>query len=457
MPPKLRDTDVLAGSLTGSVLEPDHPDFDEARQMWNGSIHRRPALIVRCVSNEDVVAAIDFARRSELKVTVRGGGHSMGGRSIADGAMMIDVGPMKRIAIDAEGRRVVAESGLLGAELDRATQAQGLATTLGTVSHTGIAGLTLGGGMGWLMRKLGLAADNVLSAELVLADGRNVVVDAASDPDLLWAVRGGGGEFGVVTRFEYALHPIGPELSLIRYVFDFDQGRDALTLARDIARDSGRDRDVFMMSLRIPDLDRVPPPIRGRHVYYIVGVSIDPNDLETNWLSDLDGLRPLLGQAGRAKYVDVQSIFDLENPHGTLAYSKGAFVAKATDEVLDEFARQAAALPGRSFLYLQQMGGAVADLADDATAVRHRSADYVLNVIGVWDAPEDAQSVHAWVRGVVSAFAPYILSAAPLNFDGGSEKFGETIFGPVAKRLAAIKASVDPDRMFEPPAADRRA
>jgi FAD/FMN-containing dehydrogenase len=438
---------TLTSRLIGEVVTAEDASFDEVRRVWNGAIDRRPAVIARCRCPEDVGRSLDFARENGLPVVVRGGGHSFAGLSTCDDGVVIDLSLMKEVTVDVPRRRAVAQAGVLGGELDRATQRHGLGTTLGTVSHTGVAGLTLGGGMGWLMRLHGLACDNLLSVEAVLADGSIVRANENQHSDLFWALRGGGAGFAAVTEFEYELHPFGPGIALAQFMFDPRDGRAALRLARDLARDAPRERDLFLGYLPLPaDNPNLPPELRGQCVFLVLGFSADLADADGAWLAPLRELNPWLADVRVFDYNDLQSLFDKANRHGVQAYGKGAFVADLSDDALEVFVEQAQRGRGEVLAYLQQTGGKVAEVA--GTAVQGRSADYVLNVIARWSDPADAAGARTWAREFAQAMKPHGLTTAPLNFDG--DPAGDTIYGHAVARLQEIKGRYDPDGVFGP-------
>ena len=435
----------LAAKIDGSLVTPDDPSYDVVRQVWNGSIDRRPAVIVRCASAYDVGHALRFAKETGLRVTVRSGGHSMAGLSICDDGLMIDLSPMKGVRVDTEARRAFAQAGLLGGELDRATQEFGLATTLGTVSHTGIAGLTLGGGMGWLMRRHGLACDNVLSVEAVLADGSVVHANPTEHPDLFWALRGGGGSFAIVTEFEYALYPVGPQIALTQMLFSPADGFEALRLARDLGRDASADRDLFLGHTRLPDAPQLPAELRGTPAYLVIGFSADLADADGAWMAPLDALRPVLKMSRPYPYVKLQAMYDEENRPGVRAYSKGAFIEDLSDDAIATFVEYAPQYSDDALVYVQQMGGAVTAPID--SAAQGRGADYVLNIIARWSDEANAPMARQWARSFAEAMKPFALPAHPLNFEG--DVF--TGFPDEAQpnsdgyaRLRAVKRAYDP-------------
>ncbi len=443
---------ALSKRIEGSVLTSEDAAYDDARRVWNGAIDRYPRLIVRCLSRSDVAEALAFAREHGIAVAVRGGGHSIAGLSTCDDGLVVDLSQMKRIDVDADNRVAFAEPGVLGGELDAATQAHGLGTTLGTISHTGIAGLTLGGGMGWAMRKFGLACDSVLSIEAVLADGTEIVASETSHPDLFWALRGGGGRFAVATRFQYELHSIGPQVAVSQFAFAAADGPAAFRVARDLAAEASEERSFWMAFVVKPD---VPDQLRREGAFLIWAVSLDPADADGNWVAPLMEIGPASVESRLWDYTALQSVFDEENRHGVRAYSKGSFLKKLTDDALLTFVQQAGNAPrGVEVLaYFQQMGLAVSQQSSSVTAVQGRSADYVLNVIARWTTPEQEVDALRWARTFIRAMASHSLPVTPLNFDGDdpAEKEGASglsTFGPALTRLREIKRRYDPGDVF---------
>lgn len=451
---------TLSDRFTGDLVWPDDAGYDRARALWNAAIDRRPAGIVRCATTQDVVAALRFTHENGLGVNVRGGGHSLSGLSSRDGALMIDLSSMRSVEVDVEGRRAIAGPGVLGADLDRATQAHGLAATLGTVSHTGIAGLTLGGGTGWLMRQHGLACDNLRSVEAVLADGRVVTASATQNSELFWALRGGGGQLAVVTRFEYELYPVGPEVSLVQMAFLPEDGPAALRAARDLGREASEDRTLMLCWTTLPDGEELPVGLRGAWVYVVMAFSTDPGDLDGAWVAGLDQHHPVSSTAEPTTYTEVQQMFDEDNAHGVFAYAKGAFVRELTDEAIEAFttfAQGGFVLEGGvdALVYLQQMGGRVADLDVDSSAARGRDAEHAMNIICRWkdDDGSDPALCRDRTRSFIGAMAPFACATVPLNFEGDVDQSGggsaeERVYGPGSDRMARVKRQVDPSDVF---------
>lgn len=440
--------ETLSGRLHGQVVTPADDTFDDIRRVWNGAIDRRPAVIARCRTAQDVAIALEFARSTGLEVAVRGGGHSVAGLSTCDDGLMIDLSLMRIIEVDVPKKRAKVQPGVLGGELDAATQEYGLGTTLGTVSHTGIAGLTLGGGMGWVMRQHGLACDNLRSVEAVLADGSIVWANEDSHQDLFWALRGGGGQFAVVTEFEYDLHSFGPQVALTQIAFDPADAGPALRTARDLAAGSPVGRNVVLAYLPLPDESELPDMLRGQYVFMIMTVSTDLADVDGAWLAPLYELKPLLTVSRACEYVEVQTLFDEDNRHGICAYSKGAFIADLTDKALDVFTEHARRVSGEALVYLQQMGGKVTEQAG-VSAVQGRTADYVLNMITRWPTGGDSAPARAWTHDFIAAMRPFSLGTVPLNFEGGGAASPDSIVhGEAVQRLRRVKERYDPEKVL---------
>ncbi|HYF45458.1 MAG TPA: FAD-binding oxidoreductase, partial [Acidimicrobiales bacterium] len=336
-------TQVLGGELqelrhvfAGRLITPADPDYDDARRVWNACIDRRPALIARCADAADVSAAIGFARRHGLEVSVRGGAHSAAGVAVVDGAVMIDLSLMRQVDVDPLRRRARAGGGALNGDLDAAAQAHGLATPAGMVSHTGIGGLTLGGGMGHLTRRHGLAINNLVGAEVVLADGRVVHASAQEHPDLFWAIRGGGGNFGVVTAFEFRLHPVGPIVQFGFLFWGLDQGPAALRLARDVIDDLPRDVNIMIVGLNAPPAPFVPERHHLQPGYALIVTGFGSADEHTAVIDRIrEQVPPLFDLVTPMPYVQVQQFTDEAAAWGSLVYDKGTQVAQLTDDVID--------------------------------------------------------------------------------------------------------------------------
>jgi FAD/FMN-containing dehydrogenase len=433
----------LQTRVSGSVLGSLDDGYDAARAVYNGLIDRKPAVIVRCRTTSDVVAAIAFARRAGLEVSVRGGGHNVAGRAVTDGGVMIDLAEMKGIDVDPSGRTATAEGGVIWAELNDAAAEHGLAVTGGTISTTGIAGFTLGGGLGWLMSKHGLGADNVLAVELVTADGDVLQVDAASNPDLFWALRGGGGNFGIATSFTYRLHPLQTITGgLIAH--PLDAGPDLLRFYRDAVADASDDLTVFAGLVHAPDGSGTK--LAALVVFHVGGCADAERDLAPfeSWGS------PLVVQVGPMPYPVMNTILDAGYPAGALNYWRSSFVRGLSDELIDIAVERFAAVPSpMSAMIFEHFHGAVTRIDATETAVPHREKGWNLLMPSVWTDPSDTATNIAWTRETFDALRPHFGTGRWLNYLGDDEDDAvRAAYGPNFDRLREIKRRYDPDNVF---------
>jgi FAD/FMN-containing dehydrogenase len=432
-------------SLRGPLIAPGDDSYDEARRVWNGNIDRRPGLIVCCGGVSDVINAVQFARDNNLLVSVRGGGHNVAGSSICDGGIMIDLSPMKSIRVDPVQRTVRAEPGVRGGELDHETQAFGLATPTGIVSDTGIAGLTLGGGFGWLSRTYGLAADNLLSVDIVTADGRLLRTSATEHEELFWGIRGGGGNFGIVTSFEYQLHPVGPAVLAGMVTHPFDRAQEVLRFYRDF---SSNTPDALTASAGL-----LTSPEGHRRVALIVCYNGPLMEGERV----IEPLRqfgpPLEDHIGTMPYRQLQTMFDAMVAPGRQYYEKAPLIKEISDEAIDllvaNFAHVTSPL---SFVLFEQMGGATSRRAKDANAFSHREAQYQLVLMSAWLDAGGAESHIRWVRETADAMAPFLMGGGYINVLGREAEEGvdriRAAFGEHYARLVALKNTYDPMNLF---------
>jgi FAD/FMN-containing dehydrogenase len=438
--------------LQGVMVQPEDAGYDEARAIWNGAHDARPALIARCADAADVRHALGFARSEGLEVAVRGGGHSIPGFSSCDGGIVIDLGPMKGVEVDPDARTVRAEGGVTWAELDAATQEHGLATTGGLVSSTGVAGFTLGGGIGWLMRKHGLACDNLRAAELVTADGRVLRADASENPDLFWGLRGGGGNFGIVTGFEFDLHPVGPTVCAGAVFYPGDRAEEILRFYRDFAGDAPDELTTLANLITAPPAPFLPEEWHGRKLIALIGCYAgDPED-GARAMAPLQGLgEPVADLIGPMPYVQMQGLIDALWPKGTNAYMKAGYLRELDDPAIETAARfhQEATSPA-SEIHIQHFGGAVARVGDEETAYGERQAPFVLNVVAVTHEPGDLTPHIEWAQRLYAGLEPSLTGGAYINFLSaeGEERvraaYGEEKFG----RLRALKDRFDPTNLF---------
>jgi FAD/FMN-containing dehydrogenase len=435
----------------GELLGPGDAAYDEARTVWNGAIDRRPAIIARCTSPGDVAAAVRVARERELPVAVRGGGHSIGGLSVCEGGLVIDLSPMRRVVVDPAARTARADAGVLWGELDAATQAHGLATVGGIVTHTGIAGLTLGGGIGWLMRKHGAVVDNLLAADLVTVDGE--AIRATEDPDLFWGLRGGGGNFGIVTSFEYRLHEVGPEVLAGPMYFALEDAPEVLRFYRDFATEAPDELTTICNLRPAPPLPLIPEELHGRPVLMVGACYAGPLERGEALLRPLRRFgRPVVDAIGPRPYTELQRLFDPTVPHGWHYHWKTHELPPLEDRAIDQLCEQAARITSpRSYIIVFQLGGAVARVPADATAFTQRDAAHNVNINAVWlpDDPEPERHV-LWADEAFEALGPVARPRAYVNFlaDEPQQRV-RAAYGPETyDRLVALKRRYDPGNVL---------
>ncbi|GHH65383.1 FAD-linked oxidase [Promicromonospora soli] len=443
--------DELATSLRGELTRPGEPGYEQHRRVWNGSVDRHPGLVARCAGVADVRSSIRFAREHGLLVAVRGGGHSFPGYSVCDAGMVIDLSLMKGIRVDPDARTARVQAGVLLGELDRETQEFGLAVTAGIVTHTGVAGLTLGGGLGWIQRKYGLTIDNLLSVDLVTADGEFVTAGETHNTDLFWGVRGGGGNFGIVTEFEFRLHPVGPEVFAGPIFWAMEDAPEVLRFYRDWIADSPDELTTIVVQRRAPALPVVPDELVGRHLIAVVvchAGTVDDGERVMRPLTSFG--RPLLDLCAPKPYLIHQSMFDASYPHGWWYYVRACDVAELTDDVIDIMVEHGRRIVSPiTTLGLWQMGGAVARVGENETAFNGRDAGFTFNINGNSYTADGFDAEREWARGCWSALAPYH-SGVYVNFlmDEGTERVRQA-YGPAKyDRLTALKRRYDPDNVF---------
>ncbi len=436
---------TLAATFTGQVLRPGDPGYDEVRKVHNGLIDKRPAVIARCRGLADIVDAVKVAPDEKLEVAVRGGGHNVAGRATIDGGMMIDLSLMKGIHVDPKARTARAQGGLTWNEFNRETQLHGLATTGGVVSTTGIAGLTLGGGLGWLMGKYALALDNLLSVDLVLADGRILTASKDDHPDLFWAVRGGGGNFGVAASLEYRLHPVGPIVTGGLIAYPFSAAWDVLRFFRDVTASLPDEFTVFGGLIHAPDGS-------GTKLAAIVLCHCGPLGAGEKAAQPIKKFgAPIMDVIGPMPYAQVNSMLDAGYPRGALNYWKSNFLSSLSDEairtMIDCFAKCPTPM---GQLLLEHFHGAVTRVGVTDTAFPHRAAGINLLVLSEWMDPKDNAACTAWARESYTAMQPFMGSGRYVNYLGDDER-GDAVaaaYGPNHRRLQQIKAQYDPENFF---------
>jgi FAD/FMN-containing dehydrogenase len=439
--------------LRGGLLRPGDPGYEEARLVWNDLIDKRPALIARCSSVDDVIDSVDFARENDLLIAVRGGGHNVAGSAVCNGGLVIDLSPMKRIRVDPERRTVRAEGGATWAHLDRETQLFGLATPGGEVSETGIAGLTLGGGIGLLRRKYGLSCDNLLSAEVVRADGRLLTASETENADLFWGIRGGGGNFGVVTTFEYRLHAVGPEVMAAAVMYPFEQATELHHAWRDYTEQAPDEVTSEVLLWSIPDIPEFPEELRGEPTVVVASMHAGPAEVGEHELQPLREFgTPLLDLSGIQPYTAAQSDFDAFFPEGLLYYWKSLYLDHLDDEAINAMVVHAGNRPSpRTPLIVRHLGGAISRVPEDATAYGNRNAQFNLSIDSTWEDPIRSERNIAWTREVWTKMRQFSDGGIYLNFSGfleEGEKLLHEAHGDNYERLVALKTKYDPTKLF---------
>jgi len=432
----------LESTLHGQICRPGDPGYEAARKLHNAMIDKRPAFVIRCGDASDVARAIEFARSQGLLVAVRAGGHNVAGKALCDGGVVIDLSGLKHIRLDPASRTARADPGLTWGEFDRATQAHGLATTGGFISTTGIAGLTLGGGLGWLMRRYGLVCDNLRSVEIVTADGLLRTADATHEPDLFWAVRGGGGNFGVVTSFEYQLHPVGRMLAGVVF-FPLDQARDGLRFYRDLMAGAPDELMAYAVFLTSPD---------GVRMFAIPVCYVGPPEEGERALRPVRRFGPPAADTvGPMSYTEVQTMFDAGFPAGRLNYWKSSFLRELSDGAIDTLTARFAEVPSPfSAMAIEPFGGAVARVPVGATAFPHRHAPFNLVIVGMWTDPAHSEANIRWTRELWKAVQPFSSDAVYVNYMDTDEadRLPAAYDAPTYRRLREIKQRYDPENFF---------
>ncbi|WP_077002794.1 FAD-binding oxidoreductase [Variovorax sp. KK3] len=445
------DVDAFGAQISGGVIGMADPAYEEARKVWNGMVDRRPALIARCLNDADVQAALRFASAHRMLFSIRGGGHHIAGNAVAEGGLMIDLSGMKAVRVDTERRVAHVGPGALLADVDRETQAHGLAVPLGINSTTGVAGLTLGGGFGWLTRRHGMTVDNLLSATIVTADGQVRVASAKSEPELFWALRGGGGNFGVVTSFEFQLHPVGPEVYTGLVVYPFAQARQVLRAWRDFCDAAPDELTVWAVMRKAPPLPFLPESVHGKEVVILPMVWC--GDLAAGEMAVAPVLKfgePVGSHMGPTPYAGFQTAFDPLLAPGARNYWKTNNFTALSDAAIDVLVDNASRLPGPECeIFVAQMGGAMGRVKADATAFVGRDARYIMNVHGRWADAADDDKVRNWARGVFQQAAPHATASGYVNFltEDEAGRVADS-YGTNYARLQAAKRRYDPENMF---------
>jgi FAD/FMN-containing dehydrogenase len=437
--------------FTGEVVQPGDPDYDARRTVWNSMHDRRPALIARCTNVSDVAAAVAYGRRNALPIAVRGGGHSMPGHSTCDDGIVIDLRPMNAVRVDAGARTVTVQGGALLGELDRATQRHGLVVPAGVVSHTGVAGLTLGGGVGRLMRRFGLTIDSLRRAQVLTADGRVLEASNAENPDLFWGIRGGGGNFGVVTEFEFALHELS-ELEILATFHPLERAPEVLARGRRAMSDAAPDELLWTSFLReAPPLPWIPEALVGRPGIMSLIEWSGESGRGRRLLGSLQAeLAPIAGSLETVPFLEIQTLTDEIFAAGKRTYIKAGFATELTDPLIETLCRCGAEV-GSEFSQIEvlSLGGAIRRVAPDATAFPHREATWLINLPATWeDAASDGEEI-AWVRRSFADIEPHLTGGKYVNFMGEDEATDSAgAYGATLRRLREVKRAYDPENVF---------
>lgn len=444
----------LLPQISGTVIGPEDASYDEARRVWNGNIDRRPALIVGCQNVEDVQAAVRYAVAEALEIAVRSGAHSMSGSSMVEGGMVVDVGALNQATVNPEARRVRIGGGALLADLDAATQPYGLAVPAGLVSHTGVAGLTLGGGMGWLSRIGGLTIDNLLSVQIVTADGEVRRAAADENPELFWAVRGGGGNFGVVTEFEFRLLEAGPMISFGLMFWSLEQGAEMLRMAREMMAELPRDMNIMVGAMNAPPAPFVPSEHQMQPGYALIVIGFGSQEAHASLIGDLrNRLAPTFDYTTPMPYVALQQMLDEANAWGFHCYDKGCYIEDLSDPVIEALTKS---IPQKtsplSLVLFYRLDGAFSEVGEDETAFSGgRSPRFGVFVIAVCPSPEMLPAEREWVRSLWRDLRPhsfevgcYVNSSTDFDDDVVRIAYGAQKYD----RLARIKAQYDPANVF---------
>jgi FAD/FMN-containing dehydrogenase len=444
--------DSLRGQLRGSLCYPGDPGYEQARTIWNAMIDKHPAAVVRAAGTADVMRAVNIAREHRLVLSVRGGGHHIAGNAVCEGGLMIDLSPMKSVRIDPANSTARVEPGVTLAEFDKEAQAFGLATPLGVNSTTGVAGLALGGGFGWLSRKFGLTADNLVSADVVLAKGALVHASAEENEDLFWAIRGGGGNFGVVTSFEFQLHPVGPEVLAGLIVHPFSDARKLLRGYRDVVMRAPDDLTCWAVMRKAPPLPFLPKEVHGKEVLILAACYAGDPQKGQAALAPLRALgQPIADVVGPAPYVAWQQAFDPLLAPGQRNYWKSHDFVELSDPAIDLLATYAGRLPSPDCeVFVAHLGGAVNRPAATATAYPHRDVNFVMNVHTRWSDPSQDRTCMAWARELFDRMTPHATGGVYVNFmpDDEAQRVSRGAYGVNYQRLATLKAKYDPGNLF---------
>ena len=441
----------LTSRLSGRAFTPGDADYEEARKIWNGTIDKKPGVIVRCGSVDDVIAAVNFARTEGLAVSVRGGGHHVAGGSLNDGGLVVDLSQMRSVSVDAAAQTARAEGGAQLQDVDTATLVHGLAVPMGLFSETGIAGLTLAGGYGWQSRSRGLSCDNLVGAEVVTADGKLLRAGSAENPDLFWALRGGGTNLGVVTSFEYRAHPMPDEVFFAFVAYPLTEAKHVLARLREFNVTSPRGVGVLSVIWTFPASEPYPEAIWNQPFVGLVGPYIgDAAEGERILQPIREFATPMLDFSGRMPFADVQRAFDEEYPQGRRYYWRSTYLKELSDGAIDTLIDLGARRPSPlTSLDVWVLGGAIQDIGRSETPIAHRDAPFMIGIESNWTGPANDAANIAWAREAQTLLASYSTGGSYLNFEDPSDQARvAAAYGPNYKRLIQIKHRYDPDNLF---------
>lgn len=455
-PAQLDDLVVEAfeSQLSGRLILPTDADYDDARAVWNGMIDKHPALIVQCANTQDVVHAVNFARENNILTSVRGGGHNVAGNAIVEGGLVIDLSEMKAVEVDPDKHLVRVQGGATWGDVDPKTQEYGLVAPGGVVSETGVAGLALGGGLGWVRRKYGMTCDNLVSAEVVLADGSVVTTSEDENPDLLWGLRGGGGNFGIVTNFEFQLHPVGPEVYFAFVFHPMDNAKEGLRFYREYTANSPDEVSSFAILGYVPAMDEIPAEHHHKpSLIFAAMYSDDPADGEQLFAPLRQFDTPYIDFSSVMPYVEAQQFFDEDYPAGEMHYYwKSLYIKGLDDEAIDTLLDTFTSNPSHhSTIDIWQLGGAMGRVDAGATAFGDRSAPFLVGIESNWEDATDDEANIAWNKRVYQAMTPFSSGQEYLNFPGfyeDNERMVKNAFGKNYGRLVALKSIYDPHNFF---------
>lgn len=443
--------EALKSEIKGRIVLPADSDFNEVRKIWNAMIDHRPAMIVQCSNADDVSRAVLFGHKNGLEISIRGVGHNIAGNAVCEGGMMIDLSTMKNVDVDPANQRAAVEPGATLGDFDEATQQHGLATPVGINSTTGISGLTLGGGFGWLTRKYGMTIDNLLSADVVTLDGKKLRAGEDENTDLFWAIRGGGGNFGVVTRYEFKLHPVGPDIFAGLIVFPYDQAKQILTQYREFAKTAPEELNVWVVLRKAPPLPFLPENVHGKEVVVLAVFYAGDAARGDALIAPIRNFGTPVGEhTGAQPYKEWQKAFDPLLTPGARNYWKSHNFKEINDSAFNVMIEYAGKLPTQQCeIFIGLVSGAPNRIPADAMAYPSRDANFILNVHARWDETGEDEKCISWARSFFKASAPYASNGVYVNFM--TEEEGDRVaaaYGPNHDRLVRIKNKYDPDNIF---------